>query len=658
MTLVRRFVDGTQFKLVAQDGTEKLYEIETCHQGQCTLRDLLFGESLVLSDADLNKALAEKRIEFKQPAQISNEDICSEDLSSLSPSEQAEVLRRYNYITSLKQESVVSWTESLEGKISNIAKQLDDANPPNWRTVARWHSAYQSAGYSIKGLCRKKNLGNRNPRITPEIKQLIQQAIEAYKTEEKITYQAAYEVLDRLIVDKNKNMELMNKPLLTIPTIKTFVRHVKAESPYELMVAREGKRKADIEFAAIGQSLKLTRVLQRVEVDHTKLDLFVVDDKTLMPLGRPWLSTAVDALTRSIVGFYIGFNPPSFLSLIKLLRQTIIPKHFLREKYPDIKNEWVCCGVPETFVFDNGKEFWSKDLEIILAELNIQKQFNPVQKPWLKGKVERMYGTINKKLLCPLPGKTFSNILEKDDYDPEKHARIRFSTFIWVFYKWVVDVYQQEPSVKGSLIPDLAWKDNILDFPPRHVDPKRLDIILGRTAESKLRRGGIQYQNIRYDSTELAAFRGRHGSMPVTYKVDPDDLGHIYVFDPFERRYIKVLAVDYEYAVGLSEWQHKVNKQYAKKYIKNKFGHDASVQAKSEIAQKIEDELEHWQRTKRKRGSSKTASRLARYQGVGQEDTKAPEAPVLLEDMETDTSDASWEIPTDRTGWSTSVAGK
>jgi hypothetical protein len=31
-------------------------------------------------------------------------------------------------------------------------------------------------------------------------------------------------------------------------------------------------------------------VLERVEIDHTKLDLFVVDQKTNLPIGRPWLT--------------------------------------------------------------------------------------------------------------------------------------------------------------------------------------------------------------------------------------------------------------------------------------------------------------------------------------------------------------------------------
>ncbi|MCW7555900.1 transposase family protein [Endozoicomonas gorgoniicola] len=427
------------------------------------------------------------------------------------------------------------------------------------------------------------------------------------------------------------------------------------------MVAREGKRKADIEFASVGMSLKLERAMQRVEVDHTKLDVFVVDDENYLPLGRPWLTTSIDALSRSITGFYVGFHPPSFLTLTKLLKSIIIPKNYIKERYPEIRNPWVCSGVPELFVFDNGKEFWSKDLEVVLAELNIQTQYNPVQKPWLKGKIERLYGTINKKLLIDLPGKTFSNIFEKGDYDPEKNAVITFSTFLEILYTWVVDVYQQQPVAKGTIIPDLAWKEGILDFPPRHVDPKRLDIILGRTKYSKLRRGGVQYSNLRYDSNDLAKLRGRIGSVQVMYKIDPDDLGYIHVFNESERRYLKVHAVDFEYADGLSEWQHKVHKKYARKYIRKKYRHDDVVAARDAIKELVKREIERWE-THGKAGKNSTSVRAARYAKVADNSTgsltsviKGPENnAVSINSGDSSEKKDDWYVPIDRTAWSSS----
>ena len=562
--------------------------------------------------------------------------------------------------TKLRQQSVKTWTEkSLSPLIAKIAKELQDSKPPSWRTVARWNEAYTSNGQTTKALFTDyMKQGNHTKRLPEEVEEYIQEAIETYKTKKKITIQEAWNNLDDFITKANKEKE--TEARLQTPSYEIFRQRINAEPAYEIMKAREGKRKADIEFASIGVSLKLERVLQRVEVDHTKLDVFVVDDENYLPLGRPWLTTSIDALTRSITGIYIGFHPPSFLSLMKLLKSIIIPKDSIQERYPNIKNRWICSGVPELFVFDNGKEFWSKDLEIVLAELNIQTQYNPVQKPWLKGKVERLYGTINKQLLIDLPGKTFCNILERGDYDPEKNAVITFSTFLEILYHWIVDIYQQQPVAKGTIIPDVAWKDNILDFPPRHVDPKRLDIILGRTKYSKLRRGGVQYSNLRYDSNDLASIRGKIGSGLVMYKVDPDDLGCIRVFNESDRTYLKVPAVDFEYADGLSEWQHKVHKKYARKYINSRYKHDDVVAARDAIKELVKQEMERWKEGGKK-GKNSSSVRAARYAKVADNSSGSitsviseteKSSPVRKSEKQAEKD--NWDVPIDRTGWSSS----
>ncbi|WP_257296461.1 transposase family protein [Endozoicomonas sp. YOMI1] len=668
MTIVQRFTEGTVFKLfpVTETEQELLLRVESRTKDQLSLTNLLQGGVAVYrSIEEVESSLAEGRVEFVINSPDSQDEFSlSEDLASLPKKQREEVVRRFKYISRLRA-SVKTWTDkSLTPLIPAIAKELNDSNPPGWRTLARWNESFCANGQTVKGLfTNAMKQGNHTGRLGSAVEEFIKEAIDTYKTKEKISIHEAWDNLDGFITNANKKLPKENQ--LKTPSYEIFRQRIKTESPYEVMKAREGKRKADIEFASVGMSLKLERALQRVEVDHTKLDVFVLDDESRLPLGRPWLTTSIDALSRSITGIYIGFHPPSFLSLTKLLKSIIIPKNHIKERYPNIMNPWVCSGVPELFVFDNGKEFWSKDLEIVLAELNIQTQYNPVQKPWLKGKIERLYGTINKKLLMSLPGKTFSNIFEKGDYDPEKNAVITFSTFLEILYTWIVDVYQQQPVAKGTIIPDLAWKEGILDFPPRHVDPKRLDIILGRTKYSKLRRGGVQYSNLHYDSDELTRLRGKIGSSQVMYKVDPDDLGHIHVFDESERKYIKVLAVDYEnYAKGLSEWQHKVHRKYARKYIREKYRHDDVVAARDAIRELIEREIDNWENRGRK-GKAGATAKAARYGKVADDSTgsitgiaNSQQSNPSSESREQNKSDDSLKVTIDRSNWVTTKGGE
>jgi len=50
------------------------------------------------------------------------------------------------------------------------------------------------------------------------------------------------------------------------------------------------------------------RKIQRdvVEVDHTNLDLFVVDVEKRMARGRPWVMFAIDVHSNRIVDMYIS----------------------------------------------------------------------------------------------------------------------------------------------------------------------------------------------------------------------------------------------------------------------------------------------------------------------------------------------------------------
>ena len=74
--------------------------------------------------------------------------------------------------------------------------------------------------------------------------------------------------------------------------------------------------------------------LERAEIDHTLLDLMVVDDQTGIPLGRPSVTACIDCYTRCILGIYIGFNPLSYQSVAACLKDCFLPKVNLKEITP------------------------------------------------------------------------------------------------------------------------------------------------------------------------------------------------------------------------------------------------------------------------------------------------------------------------------------
>jgi hypothetical protein len=69
-------------------------------------------------------------------------------------------------------------------------------------------------------------------------------------------------------------------------------------------------------------------------------------------------------------------------------------------------------------------------------------------------------------------------------------------------------------------------------------------------------RRGVQIEHLLYQCDDLRTLRGQ----TVLVKIDPGDLGQVWVLDPRagRRRYIAVPVSNPEYAVGLSLWQHRM----------------------------------------------------------------------------------------------------
>ncbi len=62
-------------------------------------------------------------------------------------------------------------------------------------------------------------------------------------------------------------------------------------------------------------SLQTTGALSIVQIDHTLADVILVDPIERRPIGRPWLTLALDVHTRMILGMLLSLEAPSSLSV-------------------------------------------------------------------------------------------------------------------------------------------------------------------------------------------------------------------------------------------------------------------------------------------------------------------------------------------------------
>lgn len=482
------------------------------------------------------------------------------DLSVYPDDKQQEAYYRFNYVK--KADEIYGGKVTyyrLPRVIKLVANEHHDSQPPSPLTVYHWWKRWVKADRSIIALLKYKRGPKNKRRIRKELEQLAQQLIEEiYLKSEGKTIKDVYDALESKIKVLNANR---NTPLL-IPSKATFYRYLETYDGYSVMAARKGKQAADRHYRATGKGPEPHYILERAEVDHTPLDLLIIDDVTGLTIGRPTVTFIIDRYSRLPLGFEIGFEPPSELAVMRALRHAILPKTEVSKQYPEVENDWLAYGIVITLVCDNGLEFHAHQLRRMCAELNIELIFCPKKQPHYKGAIERFLGTFNRQLSHKIAGTTFSNITEKGDYDAEKLAHITLAEFKRLMHVWIIDVYAQAPHKGLGITPALAWQDGLKIIEPVLPESReKLDLILAIQKNRQLNHEGVQFEGLMYNSAELATLRKR-GIASVTIRINQEDLEQIWVFDEHQRDYFRVPCTYPEYARGLTQAQHLLIRQH------------------------------------------------------------------------------------------------
>ncbi|MGY8870583.1 MAG: Mu transposase C-terminal domain-containing protein [Pseudomonadales bacterium] len=567
------------------------------------------------------------------------------DLDTYPAELRDEALRRLSYIQWVGKRLGGGWTEKNLTPLLHAAEDKLQVPLPSWRTLAGWRKLYVSSGRSVEALIPKHHKkGNRLEQNTGDDLYYWQAVNQKYLRPERPSIASVYEYYRDLITLANKGV-VQGKVMHV--SRSGFYNRINKLPPYDVALKRYGKQYADRKFRPVGSHIALTRVMERVEIDHTPLDLILLDDELNIPLGRPYLTLLIDSYSRCVVGFYLGYREPSYDSVCKALLNACLDKNYVKKQFSHIKHDWECSGKIETLVVDNGAEFWSKNLDQVCRVVVSDIQYNPVAHPWLKPLVERFFGTVNKKLLVSIPGKTFSKIDDLKDYNPKKDAVMRFSAFMDVFYKWIIDVYHYTPNARETHIPYLSWQRGVAEFPPAQYTGKtaeRLIIELGQTFELILRKGGLHLKGIRYENDELVEYRrstpfptGKK-NLKLLVKLNPMDMSCIYVYLKDQDRYIKVPSVDPDnYTQGLTLLQHQTNKRLVRYQTRRHVDMESLAEARQYIEQRVQEEVDNIQRRpKRPNKSISGMKSLAKHQNVGSDSVSSivPSKVPVIEKVE------------------------
>ncbi|OCH28961.1 integrase [Aliivibrio fischeri] len=566
-------------------------------------------------------------------------------LDSYSHDIKMEVLRRISFIKWIKPRLKGGLTEK------NLKPLLSDASihlkmkAPCTSTFIAWCNRYRLSGEKVSSLTpQHSQKGNRKLKTSSEF--YIAKAInEKYLTRNQCSIIQSFKYYCDLIIIENR----------TIPTNKikkvsqrTFYNRINALPKYEVALKRYGKRYADINYRKVGKMREATRPLEYVEIDHTPLDLILLDDELEIPLGRPYLTILIDRYSKCIIGYNISFRPPSFESIRHAFCNACLDKSSITQQYPHLKNDWPMAGKIENLVVDNGTEFWSNSLEDSLRPFATNILFNKVGKPWMKPLVEKFFDILNKELVHSLPGTTRSRVEQLKGYNPKKDAAITFSLFLELFHTWIIDIYHMTPDTRGVSIPYFKWREGIKNLPPlsfSNEEAQQLLIEFGILNTRTLTIYGINIHNKRYQSDELIEYRKKYGNIEennlrLKTKTNPSNISYIFVYLPNEARYIKVPCTDGDsYIKNLTLYQHNVISKLTRTKTSLQENKEDQADSRMYIDKRIGKQLEKTQENKKNIGKIKHLSKIACYQNIGSHTQKSLQFTTLNDNTKSEYKD-------------------
>lgn len=488
-------------------------------------------DSIELLD-DANQAVIVASVDELQPVKQTSKK--NTDLQTISDEAWAVAKKRLTIIKPLLKKT---------GRTrSDVAAQADSYSV-HTNTVYGWLRQYEQSGL-LSDLLPRARRDKGAARLTSEVERVIHDAIHSeYLTKQKKNQQ---KVCDEV----RKQCMKLNLPVPHSNSIRNRIRQLQGEL---VTRSRHGRKTADLSYKPHEGSFPgADYPLAVVQIDHTVLDIILVDDQHRQPIGRPWITLAFDVYSRMVTGFYVSFDPPGALSTGLCLTHAILTKEKWLSRYPT-QSQWPVWGLPHKVHVDNAKEFRGNMLQRGCDQYGIDLEWRPVVRPNFGGHIERVLGSFAKEIHT-LPGTTFSNTRAKGEYDSEGRAALTLSEFEQWLTIYIVDVYHQKLHSGIEKPPIQAWEHGILGsaerpgsgLPAKVADEFKLRLDLMPFELRSVLDYGVQIDKIHYYSDVLRIWmnapdpKDSKRKRKFMFRRDPRDLSQIWFFDPELETYYEI----------------------------------------------------------------------------------------------------------------------
>jgi putative transposase len=434
-------------------------------------------------------------------------------------------------------------------------------------TLYRWLNRYQRSGSLSALVTYKRGVIQGQALLLTEVNTIVDMTIEdTYLNQQKTSIRRTALEVERRCRDIGLSPPHPN-------TVRHRILQLSAHRKYR---GREGDQAARSVFEPIrGPYGDANWPLAVWQIDHTQVDLILVDDLYRRPVGRPWITLAIDVFSRTVAGFYISFDRPGAMAVGLCLLHAMLPKETWLAQH-EIATPWPLWGKPAAVHADNAKEFRGRMLNRACENLGIDLHWRPVTQPHYGGYIERLCGTLNQSIHT-LPGTTFSHPRQRGAYRSEAQAALTLAEFETWLATLIVDIYHQQAHSGIGMPPVQRYEQGIfgsgdqpgIGVPERFVDETRLRLELMPYEERTVQRYGIRLDEISYYHDVLKKWINApdpaHPKRKRKFIVrrDPRDIRVIYFYDPELQEYFAIPYRNTAYP-ALSLWELREVKRHLK----------------------------------------------------------------------------------------------
>ena len=437
-----------------------------------------------------------------------------------------------------------------------LVELISQQNGVGMSTLRGWVRTYLDRGL-LSDLAPARKGCKKTKHLHKDVEALIAKVIDDYYlTTQQRSIRKCY-------VELTARAKLLG---LTAPSETTFRDRIEAVPERIKVERRRGKKAARDRFAVVrGHFPGADFPLSIIQIDHTLLDIHIVDDEDRKPIGRPWLTLAIDVCTRMIVGYYLSLDHPSALSVGICLSQAANRKEADLQRL-GVDGEWPVWGLGKVIHADNGKDFRSRTLKWACEQHGIHIEWRPVKTPHYGGHIERLLGTVAKEIHA-LPGTTFSNIKARGEYKSEAKACMTYHELEKWLVQFFVNVYHRRMHRSIVMPPIERWRRGIvghgksvgIGLPDPLPDPARFRLDLLPYEERAVSSDGVVWDKVHYYSEALRPWvsaRKRGRSVLFIVRRDPRDISKLYFLDPELRDYLEIPYRD-QTKPSISIWEYR-----------------------------------------------------------------------------------------------------